>query len=240
MIAARSPRDRGVSSDLITPTGSGVASNLRPFFRPLCRLDFVRQTDLWTLSKQACLRRHFSLRNGRNRFNWTMSKNPQKHWDLSKCAGLRRVVSLSAMRARAWKTTKVPSATRRTRRVFLSSSTRSSSPLSAPNESLPTEVRDAAFTSRTTLRHVARALSSCPPSRLPDRGVSGATVARQPRLPLWHSLAITRDVAWVLPQKTSLLRGVGTATNQHRVCFVCPKFSPTIKGLNYDHDCFAD
>ncbi len=178
-----------------------MASNLRPVFRPLCRLDFRASNGPLDAIETSVSSKAFQSQKWKKSVNWTMSKNPQKHWDLSKCAGLRRVVSLSAMRARAWKTTKVPSATRRTRRIFLSSSTRSSSPLSAPNESLPTEVRDAAFTSRTTLRHVARALSSCPPSRLPDRRVSGATVARQPRLPLWHSLAITRDRCMGPPPK---------------------------------------
>ena len=44
-----------------------------------------------------------------------MSENLQKHWDFAKCAGLRMVISLSSMRVRAWKITKIPSATLRTR-----------------------------------------------------------------------------------------------------------------------------
>jgi hypothetical protein len=43
------------------------------------------------------------------------NKNLQKYWDFRNCARLRWVISLSSICARAWKLTKVPGATRRTR-----------------------------------------------------------------------------------------------------------------------------
>lgn len=64
-----------------------------------------------------------------------MSKNPQKHWDFAKCAGLRMVISLSSMRVRAQKITKIPSATLRTRLIQEQSATNGSSPVRCPNRS---------------------------------------------------------------------------------------------------------
>ena len=132
-----------------------------------------------------------------------MSKNLQKHWGFRKCAGLRRVVSLSSMRARAWKTTKVPSATRRTRLILDQTVAYVSSPVRCPSETLQTHggstsIDDGrrfgtsrlqpAFESRTTLRTDATSLLIRPMSR-PSRSTrqwanSGPTA----RLPLWHSL----------------------------------------------------
>jgi hypothetical protein len=63
-----------------------------------------------------------------------MLKNPQKHWDFAKCAGLRMVISLSAMRARAWKTTKIPSATLRTRLIHEHFATHGSSLVRCPEQ----------------------------------------------------------------------------------------------------------
>lgn len=63
-----------------------------------------------------------------------MSKNPQKHWDFAKCAGLRMVVSLSSMRARAWESTKIPSATLRTRLFHEQSAAHVSSLVRCPEQ----------------------------------------------------------------------------------------------------------
>lgn len=63
-----------------------------------------------------------------------MSKNSKNHWDFAKCAGLRMVISLSAMRARAWKTTKTPSATLRTRLIRHSSAANGSRPVRCPDQ----------------------------------------------------------------------------------------------------------
>ena len=63
-----------------------------------------------------------------------MLKNPQKYRDFAKCAGLRMVISLSAMRARAWKTTKIPPATLRTRLIHEQSDVHGSSPVRCPDQ----------------------------------------------------------------------------------------------------------
>lgn len=133
-----------------------------------------------------------------------MSKNLQKHWDFRKCAGLRRVVSLSSMRARAWKTTKVPSATRRTRCNRSLLVTKCSSPVRSPNETLRTALCSPAidpglrvetsqlqhaFESRTTLRTDARSLASCPSRRISHSSRQWANGGPTTRLPLWHSQA---------------------------------------------------
>lgn len=67
-----------------------------------------------------------------------MLKTPEKHWDFAKCAGLRMVISLSSMRARAWETTKIPPATLRTRLILQSSATKISSPVRSQNLSFRT------------------------------------------------------------------------------------------------------
>ena len=136
--------------------------------------------------------------------NRAMFKNLQKHWDFRKCAGLRRVVSLSSMRARAWKTTKVPSATRRTRCNRGLLVTQCSSPVRSPNETLRTALCSPAidpglrvetsqlqhaFESRTTLRTDARSLASCPTRRPSHSSRQWANSGPTTRLPLWHSQA---------------------------------------------------
>ncbi len=63
-----------------------------------------------------------------------MFKNHQKHWDFRKCAGLRWVISLSSMRVRAWKTTKIPGATRRTRLFHEHSAAHGSSLVRCPDQ----------------------------------------------------------------------------------------------------------
>ncbi len=133
-----------------------------------------------------------------------MFKNLQKHWDFRKCAGLRRVVSLSSMRARAWKTTKVPSATRRTRCNRSLLVTKCSSPVRSPNETLRTALCSPAidpglrveisqlqhaFECRTTLRTDARSVASRPSHRPSHSSQQWANGGHTTRLPLWHSQA---------------------------------------------------
>ncbi len=131
-----------------------------------------------------------------------MSKNLQKHWDFRKCAGLRRVVSLSSMRARAWKTTKVPSATRRTRRICDSVLGTSSRPVRTHNDASRTGVgsqaidvdgrlgvqsQQPASDSRTTLRTDERSLPSRPLRRTSNTTRHVPTSGPTTRLPKWHS-----------------------------------------------------
>ena len=103
-----------------------------------------------------------------------MLKNPQKHWDFAKCAGLRMVISLSAMRARAWKTTKIPSATLRTRLILEQSDVHCSSPVRCPDQVANYRVLSDA------LWHVS--ISRCrPTSKLHcDRNSSLSLVTRYP------------------------------------------------------------
>jgi hypothetical protein len=184
--------------------------------------------------------------------NRAMFKNLQKHWDFRKCAGLRRVVSLSSMRARAWKTTKVPSATRRTRCNRSLLVTKCSSPVRSPNETLRTALCSPAidpglrveisqlqhaFECRTTLRTDARSLASCPLRRLSRSSRQWANGGPTTRLPLWHSHASKR---WVLPQKPPRSWAAGTAARLVTVCLFCPTLSSLAKGLHYDHHSIAD
>gem|GEM_PF-2784220 len=139
-----------------------------------------------------------------------MSENLQKHWDFRKCAGLRRVVSLSSMRVRAWKTTKVPSATRRTRCNRCLLATQCSSPVRSPNETLRTvgcsHVIDLSFGMDalrlsitfhpcTTLPHVARSLPSRPTHRPPHSMRQWANGGPTSRLPEWYSVASCDEIA---------------------------------------------
>jgi hypothetical protein len=131
-----------------------------------------------------------------------MLKNPQKHWDFAKCAGLRMVISLSAMRARAWKTTKIPPATLRTRLIHEQSVAHVSSPVRCSIESfrthgcsssigagcrIATSRHQPAFESRTTLRTYARSQPSCPLRRTSNTTRHVPTSGPTTRLPKWHS-----------------------------------------------------
>lgn len=139
-----------------------------------------------------------------------MSKNPQKHWDFAKCAGLRMVVSLSSMRARAWESTKIPSATLRTRCNRGLSATQNSSPVRSPNATLRTAgcspSIDAglrfrtlrlqpAFESRTTLRTDARSLPTRTTRRPSHSSRQWANSGPTARLPEWHSVASCDEIA---------------------------------------------
>ena len=139
-----------------------------------------------------------------------MSKNPQKHWDFAMCAGLRMVVSLSSMRARARESTKIPSATLRTRCNRGLSATQCSSPVWSPNETLRTagccpsidaELRigtsrlQPAFESRTTLRTHARSLPTRPTLRPSHSSRQWANSGPTARLPEWHSVASCDEIA---------------------------------------------
>ena len=184
--------------------------------------------------------------------NRAMIKNLQKHWDFRKCAGLRRVVSLSSMRARAWKTTKVPSATRRTRCNRSLLVTKCSSPVRSPNETLRTagcspsidaglRFRTSrlqhAFESRTTLRTDARSVASRPTRRLSRSSRQWANSGP-------HNASATMALAstkrWVLPQKPPRSWAAGTAARLVTVCLFCPTPSSLAKGLHYDHHSIAD
>ena len=181
-----------------------------------------------------------------------MLKNPQKHWDFAKCAGLRMVISLSAMRARAWKTTKVPSATRRTRcnRGFLV--TQCSSPVRSPNETLRTALCSPdiapglrvetsqlqhAFECRTTLRTDARSVASRPTRRLSPSSRQWANSGPTTRS---ATMARASPKRWVLPQKPPRSWAAGTAARLVTVCLFCPTPSSLAKGLHYDHHSIAD
>ena len=184
--------------------------------------------------------------------NRAMFKNLQKHWDFRKCAGLRRVVSLSSMRARAWKTTKVPCATRRTRCNRGLSATHCSSPARSPNETLRTALCSPAidpdlrvetsqlqhaFECRTTLRTDARSLASRPARRLSHSSRQWANSGP-------HNASATMALAspkrWVLPQKPPRSWVAGTAARLVTVCLFCPTPSSLAKGLHYDHHSIAD
>jgi hypothetical protein len=108
------------------------------------------------------------------------------------------------MRARAWKTTKVPSATRRTRCNRSLLVTQCSSPVRSPNETLRTALCSPAidpglrfetsqlqhaFECRTTFRNDARSLESRPSHRPSHSSRQWANGGPTTRLPLWHSQA---------------------------------------------------
>jgi hypothetical protein len=184
--------------------------------------------------------------------NRAMSKNLQKHWGFRKCAGLRRVVSLSSMRARAWKTTKVPSATRRTRCNRGLSATQCSSPVRSPNETLRTALCSPAidpdlrvetsqlqhaFECRTTLRTDARSM----PTRPMHRPIhSSRQWANSGPHNASATMALASPKRWVLPQKPPRSWAAGTAARLVTVCLFCPTPNSLAKGLHYDHPSIAD
>ena len=114
------------------PIATGVGSNLRRDFRPQCSRDLTVRLAPSDASETSAFLRAAHSQKWMKWSNLNMLKNPQKHWDFAKCAGLRMVISLSAMRARAWKTTKIPSATLRTRLVHKQSDVHGSSPVRCP------------------------------------------------------------------------------------------------------------
>ena len=181
-----------------------------------------------------------------------MSKNLQKHWDFAKCAGLRMVVSLSSMRARARESTKIPSATLRTRCNRGLSATQCSSPVWSPNEthrtagcspSIDAGLRfrtsrfQPAIESRTTLRTDARSLQTRP-MRRPSH--SSRQWANSGPHNASATMALASPKRWVLPQKPPRSWAAGTAARLDTVCLFCPTPSSLAKGLHYDHHCFAD
>ena len=223
------------------PIATGVGSNLRRDFRPQCSRDLTVRLAPSDASETSAFLRAAHSQKWMKWSNLNMLKNPQKHWDFAKCAGLRMVISLSAMRARAWKTTKIPSATLRTRPFHQPSAAHGSSLVRWPEQVANFQVLSDALrrASVSWCSPISKLLTLYGRQRLRVSQPSHRARMQRPadrrsrqwsnggptvRLPKWHSVASCDEIASPQrmgpPQKFSPTLGRGNSrATRHSLFF---------------------